>query len=85
MKGGAVMEAISPLKVATDYVKVQSVTAIFIGHASPEQGCGLKVARERHLKHTLRNEVQEPLFCGATPAPSSLDDDIFADSGDESL
>lgn len=24
---------------------------------------------------TLRNEDQEPLFCGATPAPSSLDDE----------
>lgn len=24
---------------------------------------------------TLRNEDQEPLFCGATPAPSSLEDE----------
>lgn len=32
----------------------------------------LHVGRE---VRTLRNEDQEPLFCGATPAPSSLDDE----------
>ena len=33
---------------------------------------------------TLRNEAQEPLFCGATPPPSSFDEDM-SESGSNGL
>lgn len=67
MKGGAVMEERSPLKEAMDYH----------GYQCFEDMC------DRSLGwRTLRNEDQEPLFWGATPPPSSFDDnDMIARVG----
>ena len=38
-----------------------------------------------HEVRTLRNEDQEPLFCGAMPAASSLDDEDIIKSDEGAL
>ena len=77
MKGGAVREARSPLKDAIDCrASQQQYDRGQVGLGGCDHTIVLyvmfHVAKE---VRTLRNEDQEPLFCGATPAPSSLDDE----------
>lgn len=63
MKGGAVKEERSPLKEAIDCQ----------AHQINRVRCN-----ERAEGPTLRNEDQEPLFWGAMPAPSSLEEPDMA-------
>ena len=70
IKGGAVMEERSPLKDAIDCKLVSSCLA----DAAIFRARALRCIGWDQSSRTLRNEVQEPLFCGAIAPPSSLED-----------
>ena len=71
IKGGAVIEERSPLKDAIDY---RHISLGFTGAGDHARTTPTPIVCMIYSSHTLRNEVHEPLFCGAMAPPSSLED-----------